>query len=129
MQHTETAIQIECELACGQYRGHRPIQIAQDCARQGDVTLTRVGDQDTGPHTPTPAGGIVIAAGMHGEHRLCAAQYRDVGKGRISVGEGAYLVHTDVPTDRHDPVGLQAGTYLICRAQEVVAGEVVQVRD
>lgn len=104
---------------------------AVDRLRQGDVIARLIGPPAEGPHAPTPAnGGILLAAGNHGEHRLIGRAYRDAGLGKFSLTEDAVLVHTDTPNGRHGPICLPAGTWEFARSCELDSSMVVvQQRD
>ena len=98
-------------------------------ARQGDVTLRRVGDA-----APTcagvPAGGLVLAAGEHGEHRLLAVRARLLDGEVLDLPGGGVVVHTDTPDCRHEALRLTPGRWRIGHLRELDLDEsIVRVRD
>ena len=102
---------------------------ARELARQGDVVVTFVENVPTNmPKLDcTPNGGVQVAAGKYGEHRLIAKQYADIpNTGRMILPEGGMLVHTDVPTARHGPIFLEPGVWSIGSCQELSLEGVVQ---
>lgn len=104
---------------------------ASTLARQGDILLSRTGEPRRDPHTATPPGGVQIAAGRHGEHRLIGEAVCWGGDGgTISLRAPALLVHTDVPHARHETIRLAPGTWSHWREREMtVDAAVVEVRD
>lgn len=104
-----------------QVHEERAVEIARNCdtakpctidARQGDVILRRVADANRRlSYGPTPAGGIVISAGAHGEHRLIADAYADGGPGFAELQSDGLLVHTDTPSGRHAAMRLAPGRW------------------
>lgn len=103
---------------------------AHDLARQGDVVAKKSSSKTkVAKVTQCPKGGWVISAGVHGEHRLFA-EGAYVEKGTAVLPEGGVLVHTDVPTDRHDPIQLDPGTWDFTMLRELSVNETIeQVRD
>lgn len=104
-------------------------------ARQGDVIAVRVGPaaDNTSGHMPTPAGGVVIAAGAHGEHRLHAVLVviRESGAGvdrRVTADlpAGGLVVHTDQPAARHTAIRLAPGRWSIQQTVELGLDECME---
>ena len=93
--------------------------VANESVRQGDVVLQRVGDSRVHGQ-PTPSCGKVIAAGTHGEHRLVAESLSVTDDGNtLDLAFGGLLVHTDVPSSRHQAIKLIPGIWKIYRQQEL----------
>lgn len=103
-----------------------PLQTAQS-ARQGDLILVRRGDS-TAIGELTRPGGIVLAAGMHGEHRLIADAATVTGD-VVDLPYGGVVVHTDVPAGRHRSIRCAPGTWEILHQQEVTSDVVRRVQD
>lgn len=121
MQHETIAETIVREIA------NSPIPLAQVIARQGDVMFRRISEEPTDAlHGPTPAGGCVIAAGKHGEHRLLGAAVAWLPDGTVSIRGTAVLVHTDVPAERHGAICFDTGTWQYHGAQELGVDQVVR---
>jgi len=97
-------------------------------ARQGDLILKRVGDS-TGIHSTPDAGGIVLAAGQHGEHRLLVARAR-VMDDTFDIPVEGLVVHTDEPHARHGALKLKPGCWEFSHLQELGIDDSVEaVRD
>lgn len=107
-------------------RTSAPTTTVSDLARQGDVVLTRVGEIASLPHGPTPPGGVMIAAGKHGEHRLVGPKVAWLEGGKVSIDGTAILAHTDVPQDRHGAVQFGPGTWAYTGCRELGLDEVIQ---
>lgn len=102
----------------------------RQCGRQGDLVIWRVRQtRSTAADAPTPAWGIQILAGQHGEHRIIAPAYRASGQ-TIHLPKGGLVVHTDVPERRHATLALPPGAWEWARQQELSpTGIVRQVQD
>lgn len=105
---------------------------AGDNARQGDLMLAWFGEAPPvtdARYNATEAGGIVLASGSHGEHRLVSdAMFVDGGK--VVLGSVGLLVHTDKPDGRHATIVCRPGAWEIINQQEVGLDEsIVQVKD
>jgi hypothetical protein len=118
--HEEKAISIAREAVIEQ------TPLAKCSARQGDVVLVRVGDPGRGNYDSTPVGGIQLAAGQHGEHRLISSACRWDEPGIIELKEEGLLVHTDVPEARHGSIRLAPGRWEHRSLRELGADQVVQ---
>ena len=94
----------------------KPALIATASARQGDILLVRVGDAPEGGRA-TPAVGLLVGKGRHGEHRLGARRYARKGN-LLSLPDGGRLVHTDEPHARHAAIELLPGDWRITRQRE-----------
>lgn len=89
-------------------------------ARQGDVVIDWAGECAERIENTAPRGGYLLAAGKHGEHRLCGSGFTvDNGKIRVGIGGLALLVHTDSPTDRHGPIRIPPGCWTVRREREL----------
>lgn len=107
-----------------------PRKVTRD-ARQGDLTLVRMGDVEVkNGFSKAPDGGLVLADGKHGEHRLFAARYRLI-ENRLSLPDGGTVVHTDKPLARHRACALVAGVWRVGRSREISPMDFMeqQVRD
>lgn len=96
--------------------------------RQGDLLLRRIGDPGPTP-SATPTGGIVLAAGAHGEHRLICDAAHVVDETTFDVGCDALVVHTDRPEARHGTGVLCPGRWQYGIEREMRAGEIARVDD
>lgn len=95
-----------------------PIKVTRS-VRQGDLSLVRTSDVEvTNGFSKTPDGGLVLADGTHGEHRLFASRYRMI-ENRLSLPDGGTVVHTDQPHARHRPCSLTAGVWRVGRSREI----------
>lgn len=103
---------------------------AERSARQGDLVLRRVGPLvAVRAHDATPPGGVVLAAGSHGEHRILGRVAVDVAARTVEVVD-AVVVHTDEPSGRHGAIRLAPGTWRYDIQREIGLGDVIeQVRD
>lgn len=125
MNHATVAVEIAAEINAGEVR---PARVTKS-ARQGDLVLRRVGDADKSKMQPVPEGGIVLAVGSHGEHRLMAARAGLVD-GVLHVLADSVVVHTDQPHARHRALCLTSGAWAVSGLRELDrAGLVQQVRD
>lgn len=95
--------------------------------RQGDVILLRVSDcdRDRKGYKKVPFGGVVVAAGRHGEHRLMADRY-DTDGTILVLPDGGLLVHTDVPEARHATVRVGPGIYDRKKLRELSLNGLIQ---
>jgi hypothetical protein len=124
MGHCEIAAEIGRAIVDG---GCSAVLVRQ-CGRQGDVIVRRLGDASVGGEA-TIEGGIVVAAGAHGEHRLIA-DAAVVEGGRVSLPTGGLLVHTDQPSARHGALELAPGQWEILRERELsMSDSIVEVKD
>lgn len=122
--HEERAIEIAREIETG---AADAVQVT-NTARQGDLLMQRVGQATGG--APVPEAGILLTAGAHGEHRLMtpAAKIETGHDGvlRVSLPSGGLVVHTDVPSARHQAVALIAGTWILPIQQELGLDDSIQ---
>ena len=95
-------------------------------ARQGDVLMRCIGKAKGKAFEAGPAGGLCVAAGAHGEHRLVCDRYRMDRPGVYSLPDGGLLVHTDVPDARHPAIRLPAGVWEFGIERELGADMVVR---
>lgn len=103
-----------------------PATVGQ-CARQGDVVLTRIGDATQAPDVDAVA---VLVEGAHGAH-VALGRVAVVEPGRLIVGEdGCLIAHTDSPSCRHRALSLRPGEWEYVQLRELsVEGEVRKVVD
>lgn len=98
-----------------------PLQ-AGASARQGDLLLRRVGDTID---NPVPNAGTLLVAGSHGEHWAVGATALSSDTLVVGAG-GAVVVHTDVPTARHQAISLAPGCWQIGVQRELGSDQIVR---
>lgn len=119
--------EIAASLVAQIHAGADKAKVASSCCRQGDITLVR-SREASGGGGGSPAGGWLIARGAHGDHRLIAPSGTATAT-ELDLPDGGLLVHTDLPEARHPAIQLEPGCWQIRHAQELRAGQVVQVKD
>jgi hypothetical protein len=96
--------------------------------RQGDLLIRRIGDsKESG--SATPAIGVCIKAGQHGEHMLVATSYvivRTKDSITVDLSDGGTLYHTDVPSSRHRAIEFTPGCWEFLDQQELGADRIVR---
>jgi hypothetical protein len=127
MSHEQTAIELGIEAQQATTPEH---YVCKADTRQGDVPVQWTGEADASlPYRATPEAGVIISAGLHGEHRLIAPAYAIVD-GVVHLPQGGWLVHTDVPEERHGTLTYAPGAYRHMKLREMsLEGMIQEVRD
>lgn len=129
MSHEQTAVEIARDIRKKRIIAH-PVK---DCGRQGDLLLVRTTRKPDGEAKEVPESGTILAAGVHGEHRLVPMDeplFAIVTKSAVWISASAAVVHTDHPEGRHEALMLPPGTWKRQRERELTVDEaVVNVSD
>jgi len=109
MQHFESLITKAKQI----HRTETPeneIKVADKRGRQGDVNVWFRGPAKLKSDTIPSA--AVIAEGQHGGHVLLGHFVAEAGTNLVHIGpEGAVLIHTDSPKERHGAILFHAGCW------------------